>query len=265
MFDLHYHLLYGVDDGPKSIEDSLAMAEASIAEGTTHIVCTPHLNHTYQFRPEANQQALDRIRERLDGRLTLATGCEFHLTDDHMALLCQDPGRYTLNQGRYLLVELSEFSLPPHIEDWFDDIHALGLTPIVAHPERNPLLLRQLDRISDWVLSGVLLQLTGASLAGRFGKRAEEFSKELLDRGLVHLVASDAHAVKMRGPSMRRAYEFLAARYGAQTAERLCSGNPKAIFFGETLLPVAAVGGKAEARKRSNLLSRLLRSGFAHS
>lgn len=98
-------MIFGVDDGPKTLEMSLSLAEASIAEGVTHVVCTPHASHAHKFQPEVNQERLAILKERLRGRLSLGLGSDFHLTYDNIEDATRDRATYTINSGRYLLVE----------------------------------------------------------------------------------------------------------------------------------------------------------------
>lgn len=260
MFDVHYHLLFGVDDGPKTIEDSIALGEASVAEGVTHIVATPHANLRYTFQPEVNRQRLETIQAHFEGRLTLALGCDFHLSYDNITDLERDPTRYTVNGQRYLLVEFSEFVIPRSISDILLRMSKIGITPVITHPERNPVLISDLPRLDDWIGIGCLLQITAGSLCGAFGRKPESSALDLLRKNRVHIVASDAHAMSWRPPSMRKAYDLLYRHFGQDTADRLCFHNPRAVFFGKQLPPsprAAADSLRREQRKRG-LFSRLI-------
>lgn len=235
MFDVHYHLVFGVDDGPKCIEDSLALIEASIDDGVTHIVATPHANHKYAFQPEINRERLQAIEERLDGRITLGLGCDFHISFDNMDSLQEHPYRYTVNGNRYLLVEFPDFIAPRDCANSLFRIRATGVIPVITHPERNPMLMTEPQHVRDWVETGCLVQITAGSLCGDFGPKSKSAAMDLLRKNLVHVVASDAHSVKWRPPSMRRAYDLLIKDFGRETADRLCIENPRAIFLGEEL------------------------------
>lgn len=237
MIDIHYHLLFGLDDGPRTIEDSLELAEASIAEGVTHIVCTPHANYQYAFRPEANKEQLLLLNERLGGRLTLGLGCDFRLTYDNIEDALRNRAKYTINNGQYLLVEFPQFAIPPFISEHLYQFNASGIVPIITHPERNPVLVAQPNRMIAWVRGGCLIQVTAASITGRFGKRAAAMSDYLIRQNWVHFIASDAHSLSCRPPAMREAYKILRSRYGEDAANRLCIQNPRAAFFNEPLSP----------------------------
>src|ERR1035437_169528 len=225
VFDIHYHLLFGVDDGPKNIETSLEIAEASLAEGVTHIVATPHSNDRYSFQPEVNRERLAMLNERLGGRLTLGLGCDFHLSYENIKNFTSDRSKYTINGKQYLLVEFPEFGIPPTINDTFYEMSLSGTVPIITHPERNPTLLAEPNRMLDWLQGGCLVQITAGSLTGRFGRRAESMAHELVKRNWAHFVPSDPHSPARRPPAMGDAYALLKARYGHETADRVCVQN----------------------------------------
>jgi protein-tyrosine phosphatase len=237
MFDIHYHLLFGVDDGPKDVEASLALAEASIAEGVTHIVCTPHANHQHVFQPELNRERMAILNERLNGRVTLGLGCDFHLSFDNIEDAFHNRTKYTINGKRYLLVEFPETGIVHQISDTLCRFLALGIVPIITHPERNPILARDPGRMVEWIRSGCLVQVTAESLKGRFGKGAEALSHDLIKKNWVQFIASDAHSIEGRPPCMRQAYDVLKTCYGQTTADLLCIHNPRAAFMGEPLPP----------------------------
>ncbi len=257
MFDVHYHLLFGVDDGPKTIGDSIALGEASVAEGVTHIVATPHASPRFPFQPEINQERLDTIQRHFEGRLALALGCDFHLSYDNIADLERHPGRYTVNGQQYLLVEFSEFVIPRSIPDILLRLIKIGIIPVITHPERNRVLTADPRRLDEWIGFGCLLQITAGALCGDFGRKPESTALELLRSRRVHLVASDAHAMAWRPPSMRRAYDLLYKEFGQATADRLCFHNPRAVFFGKQLPPWPKAAIDREMRKRG-LFSRLI-------
>ena len=237
MFDIHYHLLYGLDDGPKTLEDSIALAEASVAEGTTHIVATPHSNYRYKFDPEVNRQRLEELSAAFDGRLTLGLGCDMHLTYENVQEAIRDPKKFSINGGRYVLVEFADSSLPRQMDDTLFQLRLAGIVPIITHPERNPMLMSAPNRLADWVQKGCVVQVTAASLTGRFGPKSQKLAENWIAANWVHLLASDAHGVKWRSPSMGEGYEAAKTKFSAVTADRLCIQNPKAIFYNQQLPP----------------------------
>jgi protein-tyrosine phosphatase len=259
MFDIHYHLIFGVDDGPKSIEASLELAEASIAEGVTHIVATPHASDRYPYQLEVNRERLGTLSELLAGRLTLGLGCDFHLSYDNLGEIEKNPTKFTINGTNYLLVEFPDFVNVDTFSDVFFRLMSLGLTPIITHPERNPSLLQSPTPIVEWVRKGCLVQVTAAALYGQFGRRCEALTRLLLRGNYVHIIASDAHNTHGRAPAMRLAFEGLKKDYGLETAERLCIHNPRAVFFGEDLGPQPEASGSLYEKKPDQKKSFLRR------
>lgn len=235
MIDIHCHLLPGIDDGPDSLEESLAMAEMAIADGITHVVATPHANDRYRFDPEVNAKRREELQGRLGERLKIATGCDFHLSFENVEDARKNPAKYSLNQNRYLLVEFADFSIPPWMDDTLHQLQLLGLSPIITHPERNGLLRGDPGRMLGWLKRGCYVQVTAQSLTGRFGEAAKRWSETWLDQGCVHFVASDAHSTKSRPPKLREAYEVVATRRGEEVARALFHDNPLAAFEGRAL------------------------------
>lgn len=235
MFDVHYHLLFGVDDGPTTIEESVQLAEASIQQGITHIACTPHANSRYRFDPIRNAERMQAVQERTGGRMTLGTGCDFHLSDENIEDFAKDPSRYTINGHRYLLVEFSDFGIPYAMTKVLEQFLNAGFIPIITHPERNATLSADLSRLAEWVQEGCLVQITAGSLLGEFGSRAEAASHRLLKQKCAHVVASDAHSISRRPPRLRRAFEALSRKFGKHIADQLCIANPRAVFRGEPI------------------------------
>lgn len=237
MIDIHSHVLYGLDDGAKTIDDSLAMVRMAAEHGTTDLVATPHANPQYRFNPELIEERLAEIAETSGSSLRLHHGCDFHLTFDNIQDAVAHPAKYTINHGRYLLVEFSDLLIFNNTGEIFERLQEAGMTPVITHPERNRLLRQRIGNIAQWVESGACVQVTAQSLLGGFGKRVEQFSRLLLDRRLVHFLASDAHDCEHRPPRLDLAYAWVKKHYGEELAEALCVTNPKAALIGETLQP----------------------------
>ena len=248
MIDIHSHVLFGLDDGARTIEDSLAMVRMAAEHGTTDLVATPHANLEYRFDPERIAERMAQLRAAAGDALRLYTGCDFHLSFDNIQDAIDHPRKYTIHQQSYLLVEFSELLIFKNTDEIFARLNDAGMTPVITHPERNGLLRQREDTIAKWVDAGVRVQLTAQSLTGDFGQRAQEFSRQLLDRRLVHVVASDGHDCQRRPPVMDQARAWLRKHYGDALAEALCVTNPGATLSGAAMhLPDA--GAEWSVRK----------------
>src|SRR5271169_6112943 len=235
MIDIHCHILPGLDDGATSFEISCGMAEMAIEDGVTHIICTPHASPDHRFIPELVRQRRDELQARFEGRLVLATGCAFHLSFENLQDIRHDAQRYTLNQKSYLLVEFADYSIPPSLDQALHELQLAGLKPIVTHPERNPLIRAQPERLFRWLQQGCHAQLTAQSLLGKFGRSAEEVAHEWLKVGAVHFIASDAHNTTTRPLRLKETYELVEKKYGKESAQALFVENPLAAFEGRPL------------------------------
>jgi protein-tyrosine phosphatase len=240
LIDIHSHVLYGLDDGAHTFDESLAMIRMAAEHGTTALVATPHANLDYRFEPQRIAEIVAELSEAAAGALILYSGCDFHLSYDNIQDAIDNPRKYTINQKNYLLVEFSDLLIFRNTQEIFARLAAAGMIPVITHPERNALLRQRADEIASWVAAGATVQLTAQSLTGQFGRQAREFCRELLDRRLVHFIASDGHDCQRRPPRMDLARAFLAEHYGDLVAEALCVTNPGAAVAGNPLPVIVA-------------------------
>ena len=251
--DTHIHLLPGLDDGPATLEDALAMAEVAIADGITHAVATPHANYQFRYEPEPVAALRQELQERLGERLRLFTGCELHLSFENVQAAVAEPRRFSLNRGRYLLVEFPEFFERRALGGALEQLVGAGATPVLAHPERNPVFQQHPEALDEYLRMGCLSQVTASSFTGRFGKRAQQCSAELLKREQLHIVASDGHSAQQRPPHFQRAFAFVEEQAGREVALALCRDNPLAMIE-DRELPYWPEPAKA---KKKGLFARL--------
>jgi protein-tyrosine phosphatase len=222
-----------MDDGARTLDDSLAMVAMAAASGTTDLVATPHANLQYRFEPDVIRERLAEVSAASGGALKLHSGCDFHLSFDNIQDAMAHPRKYTINQGPYLLVEFSELLIFNNTPDIFARLLDSEMIPVITHPERNGLLRQRIGDMEKWVEAGTRVQVTAQSVLGGFGKRAQEFCHTLIERRMVHFIASDGHDIEHRPPKMDGAFAELSKRYGEAMAEGLCIVNPQAALIGE--------------------------------
>lgn len=237
MIDIHCHLLPGLDDGAVDLAMSLRMARALIDDGVEAVVCTPHiLPGLYHNRGTQIQAAVAQLRSRLtDCGLTLGLYCgaDAHITVDFLAKLASKEIP-TLAGSRYVLVELPQHTEPMLMKQFFFQLRVAGHVPVLSHPERMPWIASQYRTIEELVKSGVWLQLTSGSLLGDFGRDAKYWAERILDDGIAHVIATDAHNNGRRPPNLRMGRDAAAKRVGDVEAEKLVKGRPGAILCNET-------------------------------
>lgn len=237
MIDIHCHALPGVDDGAPTFEVAVAMCQMAAADGTTHLVATPHCNYQYEFRPEVNRALLEELQAAVGEKPKLLPGCDFHLSYDNIRQLIDGRRDFTINQTSYVLVEFGDYFIPDQIDRVFYEMELGGLTPILTHPERNPFFLRKPELLHHWVTRGCLIQVTAKSYTGGFGSIAQRFAEMCLEQNLVHFFASDAHDTKYRPPVLSECYRKALAQKGREIADLLLHENPEAVINGHPLPP----------------------------
>ena len=233
MIDLHSHLLPGIDDGSKDLAMSLAMARMASADGISTIACTPHiLPGIYNNSGPAIRKAVARLAESIAEAgipISLVTGADVHIAFD-LAVQLRDGRALTLNGSRYLLLDPPHHVLPPRLEDLIFGLQTAGYVPILTHPERLSWLEGHYDLVRRLVSSSVLMQITAGSVMGRFGRRPCYWAERMLDEGLCHLLATDAHNTEQRAPRMADARDFVAQRLGDDEDINLVLWRPQGIL-----------------------------------
>ncbi len=235
MFDIHSHILPEVDDGSKSWGMSVAMCRMAAADGITHQVATPHANDRYHYDREYLQGLVTHLQGLIGDALTLSLGCDFHLSYDNLQDVLANPARYAIASTQYMLVELSNYSVPPQTTDCFMQLGDRGITSVITHPERNPIVRENLQRVVEWAEQGCIIQVTGSALTGFWGERSSKAARWLLEHDAVHILATDAHDTEKRIPILSTARDAAAEICGHEIAEALVESNPRAILNSKPL------------------------------
>jgi len=236
MIDLHCHILPAVDDGARSLEESLSMCRMAFEDGCTAMVATPHQRRGEWWN--ADRGDLERRAAELSAALAAGgdglrvfLGGEVHVDSEFLAEVERYPasGILPLAGSRYLLVEFPWTYSESAAEELIYELAVAGWRPIVAHPEFIPWLAEEPERVARLVDQGAAVQVTAMSVTGEFGKRPQKSTQALLEADLVHFVASDSHDTRSRPPGLKRAHDWIAERWGAPRARQLTLDHPLAV------------------------------------
>jgi protein-tyrosine phosphatase len=256
MVDLHCHLLPGIDDGPETLAEALALADHAVAAGIARSVVTPHiLPGRYENTLSGIREATARFRAQLRERgipLEIGYAAEIRIGPDILTLADEGalPILGTVDGYGIVLLEFPDSHILPGSARLVAAMLERKLRPLVAHPERNKAVMHDIDKIGPFVRSGCWLQLTAASITGAFGPRCLEASRQMLQRGWVTVLASDAHNRTARVPELesgRRAAEKIV---GEKASWPLVRETPAQITADNIGLAPASPAGRGAARER---------------
>jgi protein-tyrosine phosphatase len=250
VIDLHSHVLHDLDDGPETLGQAVAIVRAMAADGVTAVAATPHVRDDWpDVTPERRDARLRELREALAGEgvpVDVLAGGEIAL-DALPLLTAAERARYGLGGNpRLLLLEFPYWGWPLGLADTVFRLQLEGVTALIAHPERNRDVQDDPERLEPVVRAGGLVQLTAASVDGRLGRAAEQTSRRLLERGLAHVIASDAHTPDVRAAGLARA----ARAVGEELGRWLTRDVPGALVAGEPLPARPDTGGRRLRRRR---------------
>ena len=232
MIDLHNHLLPGIDDGAPDLEASLALARVAVQDGITHLVCTPHIHPgRYDNSPATIQPALADFTAALKQAeipLQVSSAAEVRFGMELMVGINQGSIPFLGEwQGKHvLLLEFPHGEVPFGAERLIGWLLQRNVIPMIAHPERNKGLMRAPSKLKPFLAQGCLLQVTASAVAGHFGTAAEALAHDLLEQGVVTILASDAHNLKHRPPNLSEGMQHAARIVGDARAEALVLHTP---------------------------------------
>jgi len=260
VIDLHCHILPGVDDGAKDLETALAMARIAVEDGVEIIACTPHIfPGVYDNRGHDIARDIARLQDALDAAgipLRLTRGADAHLAPDLGQGL--RAGRVpSLGGSRYFLLEPPHHVAPPRLDLAVQDLLDQGHVPVITHPERLTWIEDRYDLVKALSGVGAWLQITAGSLTGRFGPRARYWAERIVDEGLAHILASDAHDLSRRAPRLSEGRDAVAARLGPEEARRMVIDRPRGILANADPATLASRNAPRPGARTRNWMARL--------
>ena len=233
MYDLHTHILPGVDDGAPDLETALAMAKLALGRGVTHVAATPHYDSIADW--SAIQEKVGQFSAALkevDIDINLVAGAELFMDYNLVELAKEQIPTYN-NNGTYCLIELPMLEIPQYSEQVLFSFKVKGITPIIAHPERYHYVLDNPNLIYEWINNGYLIQMNAGSITGMFGEKVQQVSKILLEHQMVHILASDAHSTGRRSFILDEGIRAVEKIIGLQDANSFVYQKPRMIIAGE--------------------------------
>jgi protein-tyrosine phosphatase len=261
VIDIHSHILPGIDDGARNLEEAIEMARIAKEDGIEYMVSTPHMFNGISGNP-APGEIVDRVAALNDAiganGVRILPGNEVHISHD-IAEQAKSERVTKINQHNYMLVELPQLTVPFGADELLYRLVAQGVRPILVHPERNGHIQMHPVLVARLIERGVLVQITAMSLTGEFGPAAKNCAEELLRHDCVHFLATDAHRPKSRPPILSKGRDAAAAIIGRERAVSLVETNPCAVINGEPLqVPQPVPFGSAKTKR--SLFSRFFSS-----
>jgi len=240
MIDLHCHVLPGLDDGPRFLQESLDMARTAVKNNIQTIVATPHsLNGFFVNYWESIVSVTSSVQEALTREniaLDIYPGMEVQMSPDLFEALERGEAATINNNGSYMLVEFPPFSMPGGAREFIFKLKLQGITPVIAHPERHLILQNDLNQLHELVQQGALCQLTALSLTGEFGISVQKSAEQMIRTGLAHVIATDAHFDNDRINALSESVDLAAeVLQDYNRAEQMVTTTPAAIIAGEDL------------------------------
>ena len=237
MIDLHCHLLPGVDDGPQTIDDSIALAKKLVEDGVKQVVVTPHmLDGVYNVTMKQLLDGLQDLQKVLQNNnidLQVFPGADIHINSQLVKLINEETVATIANKKKYILLEPDNNIWGDIVEQVVFSLQIKSITPIITHPERYHVVQEDIWRLKSLAEANVPIQVTAASICGFFGKRVQKCSRELFKNNLAHIVASDAHGVRKRPPFMTEARKIMCKWLPKDQVEDIFDVYPKKILDGE--------------------------------
>jgi protein-tyrosine phosphatase len=232
MVDIHCHILPETDDGAVSLEESIAMARAAASDGIKTIIATPHMFDGVHEAPDKGTilQKIAMVMEGCGGCVNILPGGEVRYSYEIFQEAADPETRIKLNGTSYMLLEFPFQTVPPNIEMTIFQILNAGITPVIAHPERNKRIQERPRIIADLIERGAFAQVDAGSLTKSFGPESYHTAKRIIQAGLAHFIATDAHHQDRRRPILSQAAAVAADLGGVEYARAMVEDNPAALI-----------------------------------
>lgn len=245
MIDIHCHILYGLDDGPQDLEQSMELIRELKKKGVEKIIASPHYISGDDYVPgcEEIREKVKLLQEEIDKEdlgIKVYSGMEVYASHDTVERI-KNNEILSLNDSRYILIEFPMQMVPKYMSDLLFAMQLEGFTPIIAHPERYCSDYRKNKLLDNLVDKGVLLQINSESILGTHGKKAKKAAYHLLRKGKVHLVASDSHSTKRILSDIKKIEKIISDICGVENAERIMYVNPQRVLENEDVLAMCTV------------------------
>lgn len=238
MVDLHCHLLPGIDDGSKSMAISLRLVREATENGVTHALLTPHhMNGRYVNHKRDVIRRTKEFQEQLNAHhipLTVFPGQEVRINGQLLEALDKDDILFADTGNKYLMLEFPDDDVPHYTNQMIFDLQRRGIIPVIVHPERNTMIMKKPELIYQLLEKGCLSQITASSYVGTFGKKVENFTRQLIEAGQGYVFASDAHDLPGRKYEMCQAFKKMSHEFG-QSESNQWQANARSIINGETV------------------------------
>ncbi|NLZ80975.1 MAG: hypothetical protein GX913_04130 [Clostridiales bacterium] len=237
--DIHSHLLYGMDDGSKNIEQTRSMVRIAYEEGIRSIIATPHYHYNFNNKSiEEIDEIFHKQKEEIEKtwpEMKLYLGNEIFYSHDSVKLLNEKQIK-TMADSMYVLVEFSPQADYRYIKNGLHELVLEGYCPILAHVERYPSVVKDLSIVEEFIEMGVYIQVNAMSITGgTMGRVYQRITRKLLKKGCVHFIATDSHSDKVRAPRLKKCVEYITKKYGQAYARELLYENQKKILCNEYL------------------------------
>jgi protein-tyrosine phosphatase len=239
MIDIHCHIVPGVDDGPADMDEAEKMIDMMYADGINGVVATSHRNHPIDFKATLDyESSLSKLRDMALKKypgFSIYSGAELYIKDGYLDVIDAEPYDFKIQNTDYVLVEFSADSTYETVSDAVYELSIRGLRPVLAHIDKYRDIWEDEDKVDKLRQEGAYIQITGATLVGKYGKTMRKAMRKLVKRGYIDFIASDGHSPEKRRPLLNRAYKVVARDCSRAEAERIFRENPAELLAGNTV------------------------------